>query len=149
MPRLNHRWKPMRYRLRDIKVGLTRMINRLKLEAVFPEEFEDIELLQDALRVMDIYDLQPANKKRCPFCNSNQVAEAFIKDVDLTAVCESAPNDVSRTANFRLRVCKNCGVYELVEENPIRGWRRYWENERIRRSKRKDGRSDDEVSLQD
>ena len=86
MPRLNHRWKPMRYRLRGVKVGLTKLINRLKLEAVFPEELEDIKLLEDVLKIMDVYDLQPANKKRCPFCDSKQVAEAVIKDVDLTAL---------------------------------------------------------------
>lgn len=131
MPRLNHRWKPMGYRLRDIKTGLTKLINKLRLEAVFPEEFADIELLQETLKLMDVYDLQPANKKRCPFCNSKQVAEAVIKDVDLTALCENATRGTTRNTSFKLRICKNCGVYELKEIHNF-GLEDYYE--RIRRS---------------
>ena len=140
MPRLNHRWKPMRYRLRDAKVGLTKLINRLKLEAVFPEELEDIKLLEDVLKIMDVYDLQPANKKRCPFCDSKQVAETVIKDVDLTALCGNATRGTTRTTSFKLRICKNCGVYELKEVNNF-GLEDYYE--RVRRSKEQDGSSDD------
>lgn len=140
MPRLNHRWKPLGYKLRDTKVGLTKLINKLEQEAVFPEEWADIELLKETLKLLDIYDLQPANKKRCPFCNSKQLAEAVIENVDLTALCKNATKGTTRNTSFKLRICRNCGVYELKEIRNF-GLEEYYGY--IRRSKEQDSTSND------
>ena len=62
------------------------------------------------------------------------------KDVDLTALCGNATRGTTRTTSFKLRICKNCGVYELKEVNNF-GLEDYYE--RVRRSKEQDGSSDD------
>lgn len=107
MPRLNHKWALPTQIRRQKLISLIRLTNRLRVEAVFPEEFKDVEVLDDAIRLIQNYNLQPNNHGKCPICNSGEVVEGKIDSV-------SGAEELKKMEGLCVRYCTNCGAYEIV-----------------------------------
>lgn len=113
MPRKNYRWAVPAARRRRVLLELIRLSNRLRVEAVFPQDYKDVALLDEAVRVMESYSLQPYNGGKCPICDSPSLTEGYIDDISFEGIGE-APKWLGKLEGLSVRHCENCGAYNIV-----------------------------------
>ena len=109
------KWNPrVRWKWSVLK-NLTILSNKLRTEAVFPDEFRDVEKLDDAIKFINAYNLQPIASGKCPFCDTKTLTEVTIKKVEFNGD-GNPPDWVNKLEGLHMRKCERCGAY-IVE-----GW---------------------------
>lgn len=113
MPRKNYKWAVPAVRRRECMLALIRLANRLRVEAVFPQDYKDVALLDEAVKIMQSYSLQPYNGGKCPICDSPSVTEGILDDVCFEGI-GAAPKWLGKMEGLVIRHCDNCGAYNIV-----------------------------------
>lgn len=108
-------WNQSRKWRRTVLTNLTKIANRLRVEAVFPEEFQEVSKLDDAIRFINAYNLQPDLKGKCPLCGEATLTEGEIEDIMFYGIGD-APKWLGKMEGLIITRCENCGAYH------IEGW---------------------------
>ena len=115
MPRKNYKWALPVIQRRQALINLIALANKLRVDAVFPEDFKDVKTLDDAIKVIQSYSMQPYNGGKCPICDSPSLTEGYIDDISFAGI-GAAPEWLGKLEGLVITHCDNCGAYN------IHGW---------------------------
>lgn len=110
--RKNKRWNPSAKWKWSVLKNLTFLANKIKVEAVFPEDFQDLEKLEDAIKFINAYNLHPDTHGNCPLCGSPSVTEGEIYNVMFYGIGK-ASKELGKLEGLYIRRCENCHAYSL------------------------------------
>ena len=110
--RKEKKWNPAVCWKWSVLKNLTYLANKLRVEAVFPEDFRDLEKLDDAMRLINAYNLQPYSNGLCPLCGSASVIEAEVHDVEFHAIGKASPK-LDKVEGLKIRKCEKCGAVSV------------------------------------
>lgn len=105
-------WNPASKWRWSIAKKITALANRLRVEAVFPEDFKDVEALDEVLRYLNAQSLTYL-RGRCPICGEPTITEAEVEPACFNGVGD-APMSLGKIEGLLIRRCENCHAYCIV-----------------------------------
>jgi len=113
--RKNRRWNPVSKWKWSVMSNLTILANKLRTEAVFPEDFADVAKIDEAVKLLSAYNMQPDIHGKCPLCGSETLTEGTIENIMFNGI-GAAPKWMGKIEGLVMRHCETCGAYN------IEGW---------------------------
>ena len=106
------KWGMPRKQRRSILMKLISLANRLRVEAVFPEDYKDVETLDEAIKFIDALSLVPI-RGNCPICGEPTVTEGEVEPICFHGIGDM-PLEAGKIEGLQVRHCESCGAYCVV-----------------------------------
>lgn len=116
MPTLKgSKWSPYKTLRRRVMRNLIAWKNKEKIEAVFPEDYQKVNDLGDAIHLLDSLEYGEFYDK-CPMCGEADLTIGKAEPVCFNAIRDEDKYRLGKIEGLEIQYCYNCGWYA------IRGW---------------------------
>ena len=116
MPTLKgSKWSKFKLLRRRVMRNLIAWKNKEKLEAVFPEDYQKVNDLTDAIHFLDSLEYGEFYDK-CPMCGEADLTIGKAEPVCFNAIRDEDKYRLGKIEGLEIQYCYNCGWYA------IRGW---------------------------